>query len=128
MSWNSWSRSAIGLWLKSIITGDAEPWSAVLSRRDDVTLGNPFGPFVRGFDDVMATAQGAAERCREGVITGFDRIASHETPGLACVVEVERFEAKVGGSPEASIHGLGQGMAAAPSRCDGLDVRPRIPS
>jgi ketosteroid isomerase-like protein len=86
--------------LAAIIAGDADPWSAVLSRRDDVTLGNPFGPFVRGFEDVMATARGAAERYRDGVITGFDRIVTHETPELACVVEVERFEAKVGGSSD----------------------------
>ena len=86
--------------LAVIITGDAEPWSAVFSRRDDVTLGNPFGPFVRGFDDVMATARSAAERYREGVITACDRIATYETPDLTCVVEVERFEAKVAGSSE----------------------------
>jgi ketosteroid isomerase-like protein len=86
--------------LAAIITGDAEPWSVVLSHRDDVTLGNPFGPFARGFDAVLATARGAAERYREGVITACDRIATYETQELACVVEVERFEAKVGGSPD----------------------------
>jgi ketosteroid isomerase-like protein len=86
--------------LASIITGDAEPWSAVLSHRGDVTLGNPFGPFVRGFGDVMATAAGAAARYRDGAVTGFDRVATHESPELACVVEVERFQAKVGGSAD----------------------------
>lgn len=72
--------------LAAIITGDAEPWSAVLSHADDVTLGNPFGPFVRGFQQVMATAKGAAERYRDGVVSGFDRIATHVSPELACVV------------------------------------------
>jgi ketosteroid isomerase-like protein len=86
--------------LAAIITGDAEPWRAVLSQRDDVTLANPFGPFVRGFQEVMAAAIGAAGRYRDGVIAGFDRIASQESPELAFVVEVERFQAKVGGGTD----------------------------
>jgi len=86
--------------LAAIITGDAEPWRTVLSRRNDVTLGNPFGPFVRGFEDVMAAATAAAGRYRDGVITGFDRIAAQDSSELAFVVEVERFEAKVGDGTE----------------------------
>jgi ketosteroid isomerase-like protein len=86
--------------LAAIIIGDAEPWRALLSHRDDVTLGNPFGPFVRGFNDVMAAATAAAGRYRDGVITGFDRIARQQSAELALVVEVERFEAKVGGSTD----------------------------
>ncbi|MBV8162597.1 MAG: nuclear transport factor 2 family protein, partial [Acidimicrobiia bacterium] len=86
--------------LAAVIAGDAESWRSVLSHRDEVTLGNPFGPFVRGFQDVMAAATGAAGRYRDGVITGFDRIASQESAEMAYVVEVERFEAKVGGGSE----------------------------
>lgn len=87
--------------LAAIIIGDAEPWSAVLSHATDVTLGNPFGPFVRGSEQVMAAARGAAARYRDGVITGFDRIATHESAELACVVEVERFQARVGAAADA---------------------------
>jgi ketosteroid isomerase-like protein len=86
--------------LAAIVKGDADLWRTVFSHREDVTLGNPFGPFVRGFDQVMYSATGAAERYRDGVIVAFDRIASYESPELACVVEVERFRAKVGGSSD----------------------------
>jgi hypothetical protein len=37
-------------------------------------------------------------RYRDGQVAGFERVATHAADGLACVVEVERFQAKVGGS------------------------------
>jgi ketosteroid isomerase-like protein len=92
--------------LLEIIRGDAEPWSDLFSRREDVTLGNPFGPFARGWNDVMATARRAAALYRDGQVVGFDRVAAYETAELACVVEVERFQAKVGGSEESVSVGL----------------------
>jgi hypothetical protein len=58
--------------LGDIIRGNTEPWTKVFSRRDDVTLGNPFGPFVRGFDDVMAAARNAGSRYRDGEIVSFE--------------------------------------------------------
>ncbi len=67
------------------------------SRHDDVTLGNPFGPYARGYDDVLRTLQDAASHYRDGEATGFERISEHVTPELACFVEVERYRAKVGG-------------------------------
>jgi ketosteroid isomerase-like protein len=86
--------------LAAIIQGDADPWRAVFSQRDDGTLGNPFGPFVRGFEQVMDAASRAAELYRDGVVVACDRIATYESPELACVVEVERFDVKVGGGSE----------------------------
>jgi len=44
----------------------------------------------------------AAERYRDGEVTGLDRIATYEAPDLACVVEVERFRARVGDSTDMS--------------------------
>lgn len=84
--------------LGEIVRGNAEPWAELFCRGGDATLGNPFGPFVRGFDDVMAAARAAAGRYRDGELIGFDRIATHEAADLACVVEVERFRARVGDS------------------------------
>jgi ketosteroid isomerase-like protein len=84
--------------LSEIVKGNPEPYQALLSHREDVTLGNPFGPFVQGWQRCAETAAGAASRYREGEIVGFDPIAKHVTDDLACVVEVERFRAKVGGS------------------------------
>lgn len=82
--------------LGDIVRGNAEPWAELLSRETDASLGNPFGPFVVGFDNVMSAARSAADRYRDGELIGFDRIASYESSTLACVVEVEHFRARVG--------------------------------
>jgi hypothetical protein len=36
----------------------------------------------------------------EGEVVGFDRIAQHVTAELACVMEIERYRAKIGGSDQ----------------------------
>jgi hypothetical protein len=86
--------------LGEIVRGNPEPYQVLLSHREDVTLGNPFGPFVRGWDQVADTAADAASRYRDGEIIGFDPIARYVSDDLACIVEVERFRAKVGGSQD----------------------------
>jgi hypothetical protein len=50
--------------LGEIVRGNPEPYQVLLSHREDVTLGNPFGPFVRGWEQVAATAADAASRFR----------------------------------------------------------------
>jgi hypothetical protein len=40
--------------------GNSKPLEQLYSRRDDVTLGNPFGPFVRAFDEFAETIERAA--------------------------------------------------------------------
>lgn len=42
----------------------------------------------------------AAARYRDGVVVGFDQVSKYVTPELAYIVEVERYQAKVGGSEE----------------------------
>jgi ketosteroid isomerase-like protein len=86
----------------AFVRGDHKPLEDLYSRRDDVTLGNPFGPFVRGFDEVAATMARAASYYRDGRLVGFDLIAKEVTPDLAFVVEVERLSSKIGGSHEES--------------------------
>jgi ketosteroid isomerase-like protein len=88
--------------LGEIVRGNADPWADLFSREPDVSLGNPFGPFVVGFDNVMSAARGAADRYRDGELIGFDRIAIYQAADLACVVEVERFRARVGDSTDLS--------------------------
>jgi ketosteroid isomerase-like protein len=83
--------------LDEFVRGDHEPLERLYSQRDDVTLGNPFGPFARGFEHVVQTMQRAASHYRDGEATGFELVAKHVTPDLACLVEVERFKAKVAG-------------------------------
>jgi ketosteroid isomerase-like protein len=84
------------------VKGDPRPALQLFSHQDDVTVGNPFGPFVRGWGQVSETVAKAATLYRDGQVTGFERIAIYATAELACVVEVERYRAKVGGSEELS--------------------------
>jgi ketosteroid isomerase-like protein len=78
--------------------GDPAPLQALFSQRDDVTLANPFGPSQRGWPQVRDTMARAAAHYRDGRVLGFDRLAEHFAPDLACIHEVERLEGKMGGS------------------------------
>jgi hypothetical protein len=89
-----------------IARGNAEPWFDLFSHEDDVSLGNPFGPFVLGFKEVVSTVRKAAELYSDGELVGFDRIATHESAGLACVVEIERFRVRVADSTDVSLVSL----------------------
>lgn len=82
------------------VTGNPEPAKRLFSRADDVSVGNPFGPFVRGWTNAAAVMERAAENWREGQVIGFERVAEYTTDDLACFVEVERYRAKLGGSAD----------------------------
>jgi ketosteroid isomerase-like protein len=86
--------------LDAFLRGDPSPLQALFSQRYDVTLANPFGPAQRGWPQVRDTMARAAEHYRDGRVLGFDRIATHVTPEIACIHELERLEAKMGGSDE----------------------------
>ena len=86
--------------LDAILRGDASGYRALFSQAEDVTLGNPFGPFARGRKDVEVTLAGAAANYRDGAFTGVDLVAKYVSDDLACFVEVERGRARVGGSEE----------------------------
>jgi ketosteroid isomerase-like protein len=90
------SHAALG----AILIGDPTGYQALYSDADDVTLGNPFGAYASGRQNVAATLAGAASHYRDGEVTGIDLIAKHVTDSLACIVEVERARAKVGGGEE----------------------------
>lgn len=81
-------------------SGDPEPLIALYSRQDDITIANPFGPPVRGWTQAVETIRRAATYYRDGRALGFERIAEGTTPALAYVVEVERYESKIGGRDE----------------------------
>jgi len=68
--------------------------------RKDVTLGNPFGAYVRGRQKVGATLADAASHYRDGEVTGVELIANYVSDDLACIVEVERARVKVDGAEE----------------------------
>jgi ketosteroid isomerase-like protein len=83
--------------LGEFVKGNHAPLQRLYSQRDDVTLGNPFGPFARGFEQVVQTMRRAASNYRDGEATGFELVSKHVTHYLAYIVEVERYKAKVGG-------------------------------
>ena len=83
--------------LGEFVKGDAEPLKALFSHRDDVTLANPFGPAVTGWEEAAATMERAASLYRDGEIVGFDTLAKKMTAELGYTVEVKRYSAKLGG-------------------------------
>jgi ketosteroid isomerase-like protein len=82
------------------LKGNPEPLLELWSRRDDVTLANPFGPPVRGWDEVAKDSDRAASQVRDGETVGFEIIEKYVTAELAYVVQIERVKAKIGGSED----------------------------
>ncbi len=86
--------------LAAIIKGDQSGYLALFSTADDVTLGNPFGPFGRGRKNVEARLAIAASKYRDGRNASVELVEKYVSDSLACVAEVESGEAKVAGSEE----------------------------
>jgi ketosteroid isomerase-like protein len=83
-----------------ITKGNPDVYKTLYSRRDEVTLANPFGPPARGWNEVSATLDRAAENYRDGEVVGFENISTVIAPDLAYTVEIERYRARVGGGAE----------------------------
>jgi hypothetical protein len=83
--------------LDEIVKGNPELYKQLFSHQDDVNLGNPFGPFALGWNQVAKTLERAASNYRDGKTTRLETVAKSVTPDLAYIVEVESVEAKVGG-------------------------------
>ena len=86
--------------LAAILKGDPSVYKALYSDRDDVTLGNPFGPYARGRRKVDETLDRAASNYRDGESIGIELVEKYVSNDLACIVEVERGRSKVGGAKE----------------------------
>jgi ketosteroid isomerase-like protein len=85
---------------REITNGNPEVYKRLYSRREDVTVANPFGPPVRGWSEVSATLDRAAGNYRDGEIVGFENLSTVIAPELAYSVEVESYRARVGGAEE----------------------------
>jgi ketosteroid isomerase-like protein len=96
------------------VKGNPEPARKLFSHREDVTLANPQGPAVRGWEQVAQTMEHAASARRDGEATSFEIVAKYVTPELAYVLEVERFEAKVGGREDITSFALRATMIFRP--------------
>jgi ketosteroid isomerase-like protein len=83
--------------LGEFMKGNPAPTKQLYSQREDVTLGNPFGPFARGWTQVVETMEKAASHYRDGDAASFESVAKCVTADLAYLVEVEQLRSKVGG-------------------------------
>src|ERR671932_2021502 len=86
--------------LDEIVKGSADGYKRSYSHTDDVTLANPFGPPVRGWDEVAEASDRAASQLRDGQTLGFEIVAKYTTAELAYVVQIERVKAKIGRSED----------------------------
>ena len=88
---------------REMTNGNPDVYKQLYSRRDDVTLANPFGPPVRGWSEVSLTLDRAAEHYRDGEVVEFKNLSTVITPDMAYTVEIERLRARVGGAEEMAV-------------------------
>jgi ketosteroid isomerase-like protein len=83
----------------AIYLGDPEPFKALWSRGDDVTLFGAFGPCKKGWRQVEKTVDWVAGRYREGVVTAEYEVV-HEGADLAYTVGYEIGDVILDGAPK----------------------------
>src|SRR4051794_26281807 len=82
------------------LKGNPEPVKKMWSHQEDVTLGNPYGPPVRGWEQVAEVIDRAASQVRDSQLVSVEIVERHVSPELAYVVHIERPEAKIGGGED----------------------------
>lgn len=85
----------------AFMRGDPSISLQLFSRRDDVTICNPFVPYARG-ERAFETIAKAAGHYRDGGGEGHERVATFEAADLVGILEIERYRAKIDGSDEIS--------------------------
>jgi ketosteroid isomerase-like protein len=83
-----------------ITNGNPDVYKTLYSRAADATLANPFGPPARGWDEISATLDRAAEKYRDGEVVGFENVSTVISSDLAYTLEIERYKARVGGATD----------------------------
>jgi ketosteroid isomerase-like protein len=84
------------------VRGNPEPYKALFSHQQDVTLANPFFPVVRGWGEVSMALERTASRLRDGEFLDSEIVSKYVTDELAYVVQLAHERAKVGGNDELS--------------------------
>ena len=79
-----------------LLKGNPEAVKELFSHRDDVSLANPYGPPVRGWQQVAQTIELASSLRRDGELVGIETIAKYVIADLGYVVQIERAKAKIG--------------------------------
>jgi ketosteroid isomerase-like protein len=96
------------------LKGNPEPVKELFSRREDVTLANPYGPPVRGWENVARTIEHASSLRRDGELVAVETITKVVTEDIAYVVGIERAKAKVGGRDEVAPYAVRATMIFGP--------------
>jgi ketosteroid isomerase-like protein len=99
---------------REFLRGNPEPVKDLFSHREDVTLANPYGPPVRGWDEVAKTIEHASSLRSDGEFSGFEIVAKYVSAELAYVVQIERAEAKIGGGEEITPYAVRSTMIFRP--------------
>lgn len=86
--------------LRKILNGDTSGYAALFADREDITLGNPFGPFGKGRAAVLQALGNAATKYKDGSVVGVERVAAYGDRRLVVLVEIEHDRAKLGTSHE----------------------------
>jgi ketosteroid isomerase-like protein len=85
---------------REFLRGNLEPVKDLFSHTEDVTLANPLGPPVCGWDEVAKAVDHAASLHSDGTFVEWQIVAKYVTAELAYVVQIERAEAKIGAREE----------------------------
>ncbi|HUK67658.1 MAG TPA: nuclear transport factor 2 family protein [Streptosporangiaceae bacterium] len=84
----------------AMILGDPEPFKALWSRGNDISLFGAFGPCKKGWHQISKTMDWVASRYREGAVTDEYEVV-HEGADLAYTVGYEIADVVLDGAPMA---------------------------
>jgi ketosteroid isomerase-like protein len=97
-----------------LLKGNPEPVKKLFSHTEDVSHASPYGPPVRGWDEV-AKATGHSSLLRsDGELVGSEIVAKYVSPELSYIVQIERIKAKVGGREDITPFALRTSMIFRP--------------
>jgi ketosteroid isomerase-like protein len=85
---------------REFLRGNPEPVKNLFSHTEDVTLANPYGPPVRGWEKVSKSIEHAASLRSDGTFVEWQIVAKYVSAELAYVVQIERAEARIGAREE----------------------------
>jgi ketosteroid isomerase-like protein len=100
--------------LDEFMKGNPGPVQELFSHREDVSLANPYGPPVRGWERIAEVTEHAASLRPDGRATSFEIVAKYVTPELAYVMEIEHLESKIGERDDVTPYALRATMLFRP--------------
>jgi ketosteroid isomerase-like protein len=80
-----------------LLKGNPEPVKKLFSHTEDVSHASPYGPPVRGWDEVAKAIDHSSSLRSDGELVGSEIVAKYVSPELSYIVQIERIKAKVGG-------------------------------